>query len=301
MKRTPLVSMLTTAGSLVAAAVSLLATTGLSKAHAWSDLTDHSTTQSTLHFTGNGPHTLEIRTITGRINVEAYDGSDVQMTVDKTISADTKEELEAAKRDVVLDVGNNAAAVGAIVKYPNGVACGDERGWSRHDWHHHYDVRYDFTVKVPRNTRVELCSVNDGKVEVTGTQGDFDIHSVNGRITLTDVSGSGEAITVNGPVTASFVDSPQGRSTFKTINGEVSVTLPPNLSADLRMKTFNGGLYTDFDVTRQGAITNVTREKQGGMSVYRTTGYTSVRVGNGGPELTLESLNGDVRVIRRSK
>jgi hypothetical protein len=41
--------------------------------------------------------------------------------------------------------------------------------------------------------------------------------------------------------------------------------------------------------------------KEGGMSVYRTTGFTTVRVGNGGPELTLESLNGDVRIIRQSK
>ena len=284
------------------ATVSVLGTAALTTAHAWSDLTDHTTTQSTLHFTGDGPHTLEIRTITGRINVEAYDGSDVQMTVDKTVYADTKEELEAAKRDVVLDVGDNAATVGAIVKYPGQNACGDDNSsWSRHGWHHHYDVRYDFTVKVPRNTRVELCSVNDGKVEVTGTQGDFDIHSINGHITLTDVSGSGDAMTINGPVTASFVKSPQGKSTFKTINGEVSVTFPQDLSADLRLKTFNGGLYTDFEVTQQGAVTNVTREKRGGMSVYRTTGYTSVRVGNGGPELTLQSLNGDVRVIRRSK
>jgi len=36
--------------------------------------------QRTLHFTGPGPHTLEVRTITGNVRIEGYDGADVVMT-----------------------------------------------------------------------------------------------------------------------------------------------------------------------------------------------------------------------------
>ena len=136
---------------------------------------------------------------------------------------------------------------------------------------------------------------------VNGTRGDFSVRSVNGPITMTDLAGAGEAVTVNGSVQVSFVSPPQAASRFKTINGNVVVSFPDTLAADLHLKSFHGGLYTDFDVQPLPAESLRTVEKHGGMSVYRTNGFTAVRVGKGGPELTLDTLNGDVRVLRRSK
>jgi DUF4097 and DUF4098 domain-containing protein YvlB len=149
--------------------------------------------------------------------------------------------------------------------------------------------------------RLQLCTINDSHVLVAGTAGDFDISNVNGRITMTDVAGSGSAVTVNGAVAASFISAPQHSSTFRTINGDVDITLPEGTSADFHMKTFNGHLFTDFAVEPKAENAAVTRESLGGMSVIRTSGFTTVRAGNGGPDLTLESLNGDVRVLRRPK
>jgi len=261
---------------------------------------DHSSSKLTLHFAGNGIHTLEVRAITGNITVEAYDKPDVEMVVDKTIVADTDEDLARAKREVVLDMQDNASSVGAVARYPNQGVCGEGYSGSQNS-QPRYEVRYDFSIRVPRNTRLQLCTINKGDVQIKGTQGDFDIRSVNGRIIMADIAGSGTAVTVNGPVTASFVRAPQSASTFKTINGEVAVTMPEGLAADLHMKTFNGSLFTDFAVQPQAVRTDVTTEKHGSMSVYRTSGFTTVRVGNGGPELTLETLNGDVRVMRRAR
>jgi hypothetical protein len=265
------------------------------------DFVARSSTKLTLHFAGTGAHTLEVRDIHGAITVEAYDGPNIEMVVDKSISAETEDALKEAERDVILDTSDNATSIHAIVRYPDQGSCGEENGQMRshHEWPK-YDVRFDFTIRVPRATRLELCTINQGDVRVAGTHGDFDIRSVNGRITMTDVAGSGNAITVNGPVTASFVSAPGSASTFKTVNGGVILTLPDGLSADLRMKTFNGGLFTDFEVQPLSAGASLSAEKHGGMSVYRTTGFTTVRAGKGGPELTLESLNGDVRVLRRS-
>jgi hypothetical protein len=265
-----------------------------------SELTDHSSTKLTLHFAGPGTHTLEVRAIEGNINVEAYDGQDVEMIVDKSIRAESVDEMRAAKRDVVLDTGDNAASIRAIVRYPQQETCGDDHGWRRPE-RPRYDVRFDFAIRVPRATRLELCTINRGDVLVTGTHGDFDIRSVNGRITMTDIAGSGSATTINGPVTASFVSAPRSASTFKTINGGVVITLPDSLSADLHMKTLNGGLFTDFEVQPRSVPAGMMTERHGGMSVIRTSGFTTVRAGTGGPDLTLESLNGDVRVLRRSR
>jgi hypothetical protein len=163
-----------------------------------------------------------------------------------------------------------------------------------------WDVRYDFTIRVPKNTRLDLCTINDGNIVVSGTQGDFNIHTINGRITMDDVGGSGEATTINGRVTATFNTAPRSASLFKTINGDVVLEMPERLAADLRMKTFNGGLYTDFEVEPVNQPINVSMRRENGKYVYRSSGFTSVRAGGGGPELTLQTLNGDVRVLRRS-
>ena len=61
--------------------------------------TDRSTRQLTLKFAGAGDHTLEVRAINGSISVEAYDGSDVLMTVAESITAESEDALRIAKRN----------------------------------------------------------------------------------------------------------------------------------------------------------------------------------------------------------
>lgn len=287
-----------TSGTVYAIAIGAALCTGA----AAGELSEHSTERMTLHFAATSAPRFELRDTTGSIAVEAYDGQEVQMTIEKTITAETQEDMLAARREVKLETADNASTVGAIVRYRDQNVCGEDQGWSRGGWWPpHYIVRYDFTIRVPREARVDLCTINKGDVRVTGTRGDFDIRNVNGRITMSDVGGSGNAVTVNGAVVASFFKAPLSASSFKTINGGVSITLPDDTSADLRMKTFNGGLFTDFDVKPQPVRSAVTMHKEGSMFVYQTTGYTTVRIGHGGPELSLESLNGNVSVIRRSK
>jgi hypothetical protein len=264
------------------------------------ELTEHSSSQQTLQFAQAAGRTLDVRTIEGAITVEAYDGHDVEILVNKSISAETQDDLRAAEREVILDTSEDAKAMRAIVRYPDQQACG-ERSDHRHQGSElHYDVRYDFTIRVPRDTRLELCTINEGNIVAKGTQGDFLLRTVNGRITMTDVAGSGQATTVNGRVTASFVSAPSAPSLFKTVNGDVILTMTDSLAADLRMKTFNGGLYTDFDVQMLPTIALVKTERHDGMFVYRSMGFTTVRAGGGGPELTLDTVNGDVRVLKRS-
>jgi hypothetical protein len=264
------------------------------------ELTEHSTSQQTLRFPAAG-RTLDVRTIQGAIAVEAYDGRDVEMLIKKSIRGDTQDDLREAEREVTLDTSDESTVIRAIARYPDQPICGD-RSERRHSWfERRYDVRFDFTIRVPRETRLELCTINQGDIIVQGARGDFLIRTINGRITMMDMGGSGQATTINGPVIATFASAPRATSLFKTINGNVIVTMPAGLSADLRMKTFNGGLYTDFDVQTLPTAALVKAERRDGMFVYRSSGFTTVRAGGGGPELTLETLNGDVRVLQRAK
>ena len=265
-------------------------------------LTKNETTHQTLHFAGPAPHVLEIRVVDGAINIEGYDGTDVEMTVDKSISATGDAELQRALSDVVLETADNAAKVGAVARYREGDTCG-EKSHSHNDgrdWPG-YEVRYDFTIRVPRNTRIEVCTINRGDVTVKGTRESFRISSINGRIDLIDMGGAGDATTINGGIAASFVTAPRTDSLFKTINGNLVLTMPDSFAADLDMKTFTGGLFTDFDTAPRAVQTVVQSHREGGQFVYQANPFATVRIGNGGPLLTLETLNGDVRVLRRAR
>jgi hypothetical protein len=255
--------------------------------------------QRTLHFAGPGPHTLEVRTVTGNVRIEGYDGADVLMTATRSTTAESAEEFAAAQRDVTLDVADGAGTIKAVAHYSDGDTCGEHEHHHDRDWPD-YEVRYDFTFRVPRDTRLVVCTINDGHVNVQGTRADFVLRSVNGPIDLADMGGSGEATTVNGAVKGSFAAAPRGDSVFRTINGSIVLTMPPSFAADLRMKTFNGGLYTDFDAQSLPGPQAIAAERKGDRTIYQSNAFARVRIGSGGPEMTMDTLNGDVRILRRA-
>jgi hypothetical protein len=262
---------------------------------------DESDVTRTLNFAAGGGRILDVRNTNGFIHVEATGGSSVQMTIHKVVRGETSADVAEGQRDVRLEFKESAPRVEATVFDRRGHYCGEEwdgrdgdRNWDRV----HYEVRYDFTIKVPRDAQLRLCTVNGGDVIVTGTQGDFDVTNVNGLIEMRSVAGSGRAHTVNGPVSVTFTANPKQASSFKTVNGNVDVQFLDGLSAEFAMKTFNGGLFTDFDVQPLPAAMAPPGERRNGRFAYRANEFTRVRVGGGGPPITFETLNGNVRARR---
>ena len=262
---------------------------------------DESDVTRTLNFAPGGGRILDVRNTNGFIHVEATTGSSVQMTIHKVIRGETSADVAEAQRDVRLEFKDGTPRVEATVFDRRGHYCGeewearnDDRNWDRI----HYNVRFDFTIKVPRDAALRLCTVNGGDLIVTGTQGDFDVTNVNGLINMQNVAGSGRAHTVNGPVSVSFTANPKQPSSFKTVNGSVDVQFLDGLSAEFAMKTMNGGLFTDFEVQPLPATMAAAPERKDGRFTYRANEYTRVRVGSGGPQITFETLNGNVRARR---
>jgi hypothetical protein len=264
--------------------------------------------QRSLTFTGAGPHRLDIDNVFGSIQVAAHDGPNVELNVTRTLAAATQERLEAARKEVTLDVKEEPSQISLYVDGPfRDCDCNrdrDENGRRRRDgsrWRdRRYEVRYDFVLKVPRRVGLTLSTVNRGDIKIEGTTGDFEVTNVNGGIEMLDIAGSGRVGTINKDVRIVFRTNPSGPSSFKTLNGDVVVSFQPPLTADLRMKTFNGGMYTDFETTALPALTPVSERKQGKF-VYKSDRSAGVRVGGGGPELRFETLNGDIRILQRRK
>ena len=255
--------------------------------------------QKTLKFAdASRPGEVIVDNVFGSIKVEGYAGADVLLVAHKTIYARTEDKAARAAEEVTLDIKEKGRTVDIYVDGPFRDRDRDRRGF--HSWRDPgYEVHYAFELKVPFRTDVAVSTVTDGDVEVAGVEGEFDVHNVNGKLRLTEVAGSGTAETVNGVLTAGFKTAPTGPCALKTINGDLVISLPTGASADFRLKTWNGQVYSDFDVTPLPGRSPV-REKGQGKFVYKSDRSFGVRAGQGGPEISLDTMNGDILIKKRT-
>lgn len=259
------------------------------------DLSNSRTLQESIAFEGSGNHRLVVDNVWGSIVVEGYAGKTVEMKAVETVRARTKERIELARNEVRLQVLSKDGEVELYVDGPFRCRDREEHGncWNR--WHDNYEVIYDFRIKVPRDADLEIRTVNHGDIEVSGVEGDFIVRNVNGSIELSGLAGSGEATTVNGPVVASFVSNPARDSHFETINGKIDVSFQPDLSADLEMVARWGELWSEYQVEALPSLPP-TKRTEGGRTVIELQRGSRVRVDDGGPTHSFETLNGNIYV-----
>jgi hypothetical protein len=234
------------------------------------------------------PARLEITLFSGDISVEAYDGNEVVIVADAPIRGNG--ELEPPREDGLRRI--QSSSVGLTVEESDNMV----------------SVRMDFSpknadieVRVPRRTSVKASLVNGGDVEITGLTGEHELSNVNGDVIAMDVTGSAVINATNGDVRATFVsvDSTKPMS-FTSFNGDVDVTLPGNLAADLIVASQQGDVFTDFDVQAEVDPPNVQQRggPNGGRQV-RWSQRTRYAIGGGGPDIQLQTFNGDVMIRRR--
>ncbi len=242
------------------------------------------------------PKDLQVDNIFGSIVVTGYNGTEVRLIAHKMIKARTEGRIEKAQKEVMLDITQEENVIDIYVDGPFRCRHSHEPE-SMHD--PGYRVHYDFEIKVPRKTNVFLQTVTDGDIRVDNVEGEFEVRNVNGAITMNALSGSGRAHTVNGEVKVVFSRNPASDCSFKTINGDIEVAFLENLSADFQLKTFNGDAYSDFGVSYLPTVSSSSVKRKNGKYVYKSNRSTGVRVGSGGPEIKMDTLNGDILIIKK--
>jgi DUF4097 and DUF4098 domain-containing protein YvlB len=143
--------------------------------------------------------------------------------------------------------------------------------------------KVDYRITLPREARVRVQNVNGG-LTIEGLSGELDASTVNGGIDITEASGAVEASSVNGGIrTAYRTWSADGRHHFSTVNGGITVTAPPSTGGRLEAKTVNGSIDNGLPL-----------EATGRRSRHRLEG----RLGPGHGSLSLETINGSIRLVR---
>ncbi len=150
--------------------------------------------------------------------------------------------------------------------------------------------------------RVSLHSVQ-GDVESHGASGRIDLNSSNGDVVIADADGeitaqtlngeiemdrirssSVDATTVNGEVDYRGTIENDGSYSFSTHNGDITLVIPPDVSATFTVSTFSGEFDTGFPIT-------LTETSSDGKRLEFT-------VGGGSARIALSSFGGTIQLVR---
>ena len=237
------------------------------------------------------PRSLVVSLLNGSISVKGYSGKEAIIEAKgRTRSrgrrspkeADGLRRLEMAGSGLNIEENDNVINVGAGV----------------------HNEGLELSIQVPVETSVKLRSVNDSDLVVEGVNGEIDVHSVNGHVSVTNVTGTVLAHALNGKVLVRLDRVTPGKPmSFSSLNGDIDVTLPADIKANIKMKSDHGDIFTDFEIAMQPTSRQPTvqdRRESGGKYKLSFDRAFYGTINGGGPELQFTTLNGRI-FIRQKK
>jgi hypothetical protein len=165
------------------------------------------------------------------------------------------------------------------------------------------DARVDFTVRVPAGVRVSLGTVA-GDVYATGLHSPVRAASVSGNVRVSS-DGPVQATSVSGDIEATLGRTAGQSLRFSSVSGDVTLRVPASLDADFSARTLSGSIDSDFPLTIGSG-----RDRRRGRDDDDDDGYgpgrihvrigqnASGRLGRGGPGLTVNTVSGDIALVR---
>ncbi len=253
------------------------------------------------------PALIKAGVLTGGIIVKGYEGKEVvveaRVREEKLSEGDEEDVAELAGDEEDKDVADKSAGMklipvvgtGLEIEEQDNVVTINSESWKN---------AVDLVIQVPSASNLELSSTNDGDIVVENVSGAIEVSNVNGSNTLRNVSGNVVAHTVNGEilVTLSRV-TPDKPMSFSTMNGDIDVTFPADVKAAVRLKSQQGDIYSDFNVSLKPTPQKPAEEAvKSGKGKYRISfdRFLTGAINGGGPEFTFNTFNGDI-YIRKGK
>jgi DUF4097 and DUF4098 domain-containing protein YvlB len=239
------------------------------------------------------PGTVKVSLLTGSISVKGYSGKEVI--------------VDAKSRDEDESRGHHRADTSGMKRIPNlstGLSV-EEEGNVVTIGTGSLNRPVDIALQVPTRTSLRLKTVNDGDIKVEQVQGEIEVNDINGAVTLTQVGGSVVAYALNGNVKVSLIGiEPNKPMSFSSLNGDIDVSFPADLKASASMKTDNGEIFSDFDISLSAmAPQPVTQEARGkgGKFKIKIDKTTRGTINGGGPEMQFITMNGNIYIRKSPK
>ena len=211
------------------------------------------------------PQTVRITLLNGGLEIHGYDGKDVLL-----VSGTSSRHKDRGPRPINIADGFSMSEDNNVITI-HGASGGTPR----------------LNLQVPAKANLEIKCTNCGETVLADMAGDIDVNVTNGAIRLTNMTGAVLAHSLNSRILAAFEKAPQKPISLSTMNGGLDVSLPPELKANLSVKTTNGKIYSDYDVRLSGGTL-----MQPGKGLSGT-------VNGGGIDMRLTSFNGSIYLRRK--
>jgi hypothetical protein len=154
-------------------------------------------------------------------------------------------------------------------------------------------------ARVPRNTNMELSTVNDGVIVVNNINGKLLLNNVNGPITATNINGSVIAESVNEDITVEFIGvNTDAAMAFSSVNGDLHLGLPANTGAELHIDSAEGEIISDFEVEVMPSKPVMSREDSRHGVEVSVESVIIAKVNGGGTVIKLKTLNGNINIAK---
>jgi hypothetical protein len=204
-----------------------------------------------------------LENINGSVEITGWDRNEVQ--IDAVKSARDQQRLDEARIEV--DASNDAVRI--RTRYPE-----------HHNNNNPASVHYD--LHIPRNARLDKINLVNGSLNLQQVSGEVHAELVNGSLHARDLAGRSELSTVNGSLNADFNSLDNVRDVnLKSVNGSISLGLPPSPNADIEAHTVSGGIRTEFPLEVSGHMV--------GKSV-------NGKLGSGGTHIEMSNVNGSIKI-----
>jgi len=84
---------------------------------------------------------------------------------------------------------------------------------------------------------------------------------------------------------------------FSTLNGDVDVTFPADLRANVHVRSDRGEIYSDFEIAARGRATSRETRREGKRHIEVEQELQGT-IGGGGPDILFKTFNGDIFIHR---
>jgi hypothetical protein len=214
------------------------------------------------------PPLVKVRLGTGTLTVEGYAGREVVV-----VAEIARQPGERRRTGVRSDEDHNVVQVIANLPYP-----------------------VNLHIQVPMRSNLQLRGV-ECRMRVQGVAGEIELDNVSGVIEARDLMGSVVANDVTGDVTVALkrVD-PDKPMAFATFTGDVDVTLPADIRANVDLQSTYGTARSELEL--QGAQpADAVRRRAAGWLIKPRQRVRGTFNG-GGPEVSFKNFIGDIRIHR---
>ena len=211
---------------------------------------------------------VKIQSINGLVSIETWDGDRAEINI--TVRASDIAAME--RQPIIIEAPTPDSLTIRREEDKGGRRRGEDRGW----------VRHEARLKLPKSVNLNVSSVN-GKVDVGAITGEVGVNSVNGGVVVAQAGTATQLSSINGGISVSLLRLGEGGLRVHSVNGGVKIGLPSETNAEIDVHSINGGVKSDLPITIIGEVKH---------------GQLRGRVGDGGPPISITSVNGGVTLQR---